>query len=54
MLFRSAKQSGARLIIINRTETPLDDAADLVLRGEIGRTLPALAGMAGRTDPTRG
>jgi NAD-dependent deacetylase len=49
-----AKQSGARLIIINRTETPLDDAADLVLRGEIGLTLPALAAMAGRTDATRG
>jgi NAD-dependent deacetylase len=41
-----AKQAGARLIIINRTETPLDDAADLVLRGEIGLTLPALAGIA--------
>jgi NAD-dependent deacetylase len=41
-----AKQAGARLIIINRTETPLDDAADLVLPGEIGLTLPALAGIA--------
>ncbi len=37
-----AKQAGARLIIINRTATPLDDIADLVLRGEIGSLLPAL------------
>jgi NAD-dependent deacetylase len=49
-----AKQSGARLIIINRTETPLDDAADFVLRGEIGLTLPTLAAMAGHTDATHG
>ena len=39
-----AKQSGARLIIINRTETPLDGIADLVLRDEIGRILPHLIG----------
>ena len=37
-----AKQTGARLIIINRTETPLDGLADLVLRDEIGSTLPQL------------
>ena len=37
-----AKQSGARLIIANRTETPLDGFADLVVRDEIGRTLPRL------------
>ena len=37
-----AKQSGARLIILNRTETPLDNIADLVIRNEIGRTLPRL------------
>ncbi len=36
------KRSGARLIIINRTPTPLDDSADLVLRDEIGHALPAL------------
>jgi NAD-dependent deacetylase len=41
-----AKRSGARLIIVNRTETPLDDAADLVLRDEIGRILPILVGMS--------
>lgn len=37
-----AKQSGAKLIILNRTETPLDSIADLVIRDEIGRTLPRL------------
>lgn len=32
-----AKAAGAALIIVNREPTPLDDAADLVVRGEIGR-----------------
>ncbi|MEP7274612.1 MAG: Sir2 family NAD-dependent protein deacetylase, partial [Acidobacteriota bacterium] len=31
-----AKRAGAALIIINRTPTPLDDIADLVLNDEIG------------------
>jgi NAD-dependent deacetylase len=39
-----ARRSGARLIIINRTPTPLDDIADLVLCEEIGKVLPALTG----------
>ena len=34
-----ARQAGATLIIINNTETPLDDVADLVIRGPIGETL---------------
>ena len=34
-----AKQNGARLVIINKTETPLDDLADLVLRDPIGASL---------------
>lgn len=34
-----AKQAGARLIILNREPTPLDDFADLVVLGEIGETL---------------
>ena len=34
-----AKRRGARLIIVNREETPQDDMADLVLRAEIGPTL---------------
>ncbi|HZS06322.1 MAG TPA: Sir2 family NAD-dependent protein deacetylase [Blastocatellia bacterium] len=41
-----AKQNGAALIIINRTPTPLDDAADLVVNEEIGKTLPGLVGMS--------
>jgi NAD-dependent deacetylase len=31
-----AKQNGARLVIVNRDQTPLDDLADLIVRGEIG------------------
>lgn len=33
-----AKRSGARLIIVNRDSTPLDDIADLVVRESIGKT----------------
>jgi NAD-dependent deacetylase len=40
-----AKRNGATLILINRTPTPLDDLADLVLNEEIGKALPALAGL---------
>jgi NAD-dependent deacetylase len=39
-----AKRAGARLIILNRTETPLDKLADLVIHDEIGKALPALIG----------
>jgi NAD-dependent deacetylase len=31
-----AKENGARLVIVNREPTPLDKAADLVIRAEIG------------------
>lgn len=31
-----AKENGARLVIVNREPTPLDEAADLVIRAEIG------------------
>jgi len=34
-----AKRRGAKLVIVNREETPQDDAADLVLHSEIGPTL---------------
>jgi len=34
-----AKQSGARLVILNRDPTDFDDVADLVIRADIGRTL---------------
>ncbi len=36
-----AKRNGARLVILNRDETPLDDLADLVLHDEIGPTMTA-------------
>ena len=38
-----AKRAGARLIIVNREPTPLDEIADLCLCGELGAILPALA-----------
>ncbi len=37
-----AKRAGAKLIIMNRTETPLDEMADLVINDEIGKVLPEL------------
>jgi NAD-dependent deacetylase len=36
-----AKENGAALVIINREPTPLDEAADLVIRAEIGTVLSA-------------
>jgi NAD-dependent deacetylase len=36
-----AKQYGARLVIVNRDPTPLDEIADLVLHDEIGSTMTA-------------
>lgn len=40
-----AKQNGAALIIINRTPTPLDALADLVVNDEIGKALPMLTSL---------
>lgn len=37
-----AKRSGAKLILLNRDSTPLDDIADAVIHDEIGATLPKL------------
>jgi NAD-dependent deacetylase len=37
-----AKERGAGLIIVNRTPTPLDDVADIVVRTESGPTLTSL------------
>jgi NAD-dependent deacetylase len=37
-----AKESGARLVIINREPTPLDGLADLVLRSAIGTCMEAV------------
>lgn len=38
-----AKRRGARLAIINREPTDLDASADIVVHGEIGKTLEAVA-----------
>lgn len=40
-----AKQTGARLVIINRDPTPLDQSADVVIREAIGETLAAIAAL---------
>lgn len=40
-----ASEKGARLVILNREPTPLDNAAELVIRGEIGSTLGAAVGI---------
>ena len=40
-----AKQSGARLVIVNRDPTDLDYLADLVLNTEIGETLGSVTGV---------
>jgi NAD-dependent deacetylase len=46
-----AQQRGARLVIINRDPTPLDDLADLVLREPLGAALTAIeAALADRAD----
>lgn len=39
---RTAKEHGARLVIINRDSTPQDDLADIVLQQPIGVTLAAV------------
>ena len=44
-----AQQNGAKLIIINRTPTPLDDRADLVVNEEIGKALPRLISGLGQS-----
>ena len=35
-----AKKNGAKLVILNRESTPLDNYADLVISEEIGEILP--------------
>jgi NAD-dependent deacetylase len=37
-----AKDSGARVVIMNDQDTPLDEVADALLRGAIGELLPAI------------
>jgi NAD-dependent deacetylase len=48
-----ALAAGARLVIINLTETPLDDRADVVLRGHAGPTMEALLAALGAPDGER-
>lgn len=40
---QTAARNGARLIIVNRTPTPADDVADVIIRGDVADVLPALA-----------
>jgi NAD-dependent deacetylase len=42
-----AREAGARLLIINRDPTPLDDLADLVIRDSVGVRLPQIVRAAG-------
>jgi NAD-dependent deacetylase len=41
-----ARESGARIVIVNAQSTPYDDIADAVLREPIGAVLPQLVGEA--------
>lgn len=51
----SARRCGAKLVIVNRTETPLDSQADLVIRAGLGDTLScvdqSLSEHAGPPEP---
>lgn len=42
LLPQTALRNGARLVILNAQETPYDDYAHAVIRGQIGEVLPAL------------
>ena len=42
-----AAQAGARLVIVNREPTPLDDHAELVIRADIGSVLEPWSGALG-------
>jgi NAD-dependent deacetylase len=41
-----AKRNGAKLVILNRDPTEMDEMADLVLNAEIGETLGSVVGVA--------
>jgi len=49
-----ARQQGARLVIINATETPYDDVADLVIRAPLGETLLAVDEAVKKTRNSEG
>ena len=42
LLAEEAHRRGARLVIVNQGETPLDDRADMILRDPIGEVLPRI------------
>ncbi len=42
---RYALQAGARLVIVNAEPTPYDQAADALLRGQIGDVVPAIVSL---------
>ncbi len=48
----AAKESGARVVIVNAEDTPMDDIADAVLRQPISEILPALCGCADVDTPS--
>ncbi len=45
-----AARSGARIIVINRDPTPMDNLADVVLRGPVGILLPQIVERAARAS----
>jgi NAD-dependent deacetylase len=47
-----AKERGARFVLINLQETPLDDLADAVIHGDVASVLPALAGALSESNLT--
>lgn len=49
---QEAKRHGARLVLINRDATPLDDMADLVINAPIGASLSAIMAAMGYEDFT--
>ncbi|MEW5945663.1 MAG: Sir2 family NAD-dependent protein deacetylase [bacterium] len=49
-----AKRSGAKLIFINMTPTPLDAIADVIIRGTAGAALPAVVAAAGLKTRVQG
>jgi NAD-dependent deacetylase len=46
-----AKKNGARLVIVNREPTELDELADLVIRADIG---PVMQRFIANNDSSRG
>ena len=44
MIVPMAKQAGAGVVIVNGSETVMDDSADFLLRGSISEILPRLFG----------